>query len=71
LETSSFLAQCEVAGVEVIDLFGLYRDARGSSTELLYLEQDSHWSPAGMEISASAVAGWIFQRGWLAPGRIP
>jgi hypothetical protein len=69
-ETSSFLAQCKAAGIEVIDLFELYRDARGSSTELLYLEQDSHWSPAGMEIAASAVAARIFKRGWLASGTI-
>jgi hypothetical protein len=69
-ETSSFLAQCEAAGVEVVDLFKLYRDARESSTKLLYLEQDSHWSPAGMEMAASAVAARIFRRGWLAPGTI-
>jgi len=69
-ETSSFLAQCQAAGIEVVDLFGLYRDTRKSSTELLYLEQDSHWSPAGMEIAANVVAGRVFQRGWLAPGTI-
>jgi SGNH hydrolase-like domain, acetyltransferase AlgX len=69
-ETSSFLTQCEAAGVEVVDLFKVYRDARRSSTELLYLEQDSHWSPAGMKIAASAVAARIFKRDWLAPGPI-
>jgi alginate O-acetyltransferase complex protein AlgJ len=69
-ETSSFLAQCEATGIEVVDLFRLYRDARRSSTELLYLEQDSHWSPTGMEIAAMAVAARIFMRGWLAPGPI-
>jgi hypothetical protein len=69
-ETRSFLAQCEAAGVELVDLFALYRDARASSNALLYLEQDSHWSPAGMEMAANAVATRIVERGWLSPGTI-
>jgi hypothetical protein len=67
-ETRAFLARCETAGVEVVDLFALYRDARTASNALLYLEQDSHWSPAGVEMAANAVAARVVERGWLAPG---
>ncbi len=69
-DTRAFLAQCELAGVEVVDLFALYRDAREASATPLYLEQDSHWTPAGVDLAANAVARRIFERGWLAPGPI-
>jgi hypothetical protein len=69
-ETRAFLEQCQAAGIEVIDLFALYRDARTSSPELLYLEQDSHWSPFGMEIAANTVAAHIAECGWLSPRTI-
>jgi hypothetical protein len=69
-ETRAFLAQCAAAGVEVVDLFALYRNARTSSLMSLYLEQDSHWSPVGVELAAKAVAAHIIERGWLAPGTI-
>jgi len=69
-ETRSFLAQCESAGVEVVDLFALYRAARQTSAIPLYLAQDSHWSPAGMELAAAAVADRILARGWLTRGPV-
>lgn len=69
-ETRSFLAHCEHAGVEVVDLFALYRDARRTSPVPLYLAQDSHWSPAGMELAAAAVADRILARGWLTRGPV-
>jgi hypothetical protein len=69
-ETRSFLAQCENAGVQVVDLFALYRDARPTDTIPLYLAQDSHWSPAGMELAAAAVADRILARGWLSRGNV-
>jgi hypothetical protein len=69
-ETRSFVAQCENAGVEVVDLFALYRAARQTSAIPLYLPQDSHWSPAGMELAAAAVADRILARGWLARGPV-
>lgn len=58
-ETRAFFSQCEAAGVDVVDLFALYRAARSLSDTLLYLQQDSHWSPAGMEIAAITVAARI------------
>src|SRR5205823_2848456 len=63
VETRSFLAQCENAGVEVVDLFALYREARQASAIPLYLAQDSHSSPAGMELAAAAVADRLLARG--------
>lgn len=62
-ETRVFLAQCEAAGVAVVDLFALYRRARQNSSTPLYLVQDSHWSPEGMSLAAAAVAERIRARG--------
>jgi hypothetical protein len=69
-ETRAFLAQANAAGVEVVDLFAHFGAARQTSSAPLYLEQDSHWSPVGMEMAASAVAGRLLERGWLTPGPI-
>jgi hypothetical protein len=69
-ETRAFLAQANAAGVKVVDLFARFGAARRTSSAPLYLEQDSHWSPVGMEMAASAVAGRIVERGWLTPGSI-
>lgn len=70
-ETLAFLSQCRSAGVEVVDLFSLFRDARTTSTNRLYLRQDSHWSPAGMEMAARAVAGRILAMGSLSGAATP
>jgi hypothetical protein len=69
-ETRTFLTRCEAADVEVVDLFALYRAARQSVATPLYLQQDSHWSPAGMEMAATAVARRILSRHWLEPGSL-
>lgn len=55
-ETRAFFNGCKTAGVEVVDLFALYRNARVASAVPLYLAQDSHWSPAGMALAAQTVA---------------
>ena len=67
-DTRDFLAQCEHSGLDVVDLFAVYRKARAQSAMELYLAQDSHWSPAGMELAAEAVAGRILASGELARG---
>jgi stage V sporulation protein SpoVS len=69
-ETRAFLAQANAAGVEVVDLFAHFGAARRTSSAPLYLEQDTHWSPVGMELAASAVAARVLERGWLTPGSI-
>jgi hypothetical protein len=70
-ETRAFFAECEGAGIEVVDLFALYRSARAQSATPLYLTQDSHWSPAGMELAAHAVAERIGPSGEARYDRKP
>ncbi|MHC1762826.1 MAG: hypothetical protein AB9869_00760 [Verrucomicrobiia bacterium] len=55
-DTREFLKRCEASGVEVIDLFAVFRNARSTSSVPLYLAQDSHWSPDGLALAAAAVA---------------
>ncbi len=52
----AFLDGCAKANLETVDLFSVYREARRNSPDLLYLKQDSHWSPFGVELAAQAVA---------------
>lgn len=55
--TRRFLEGCATKGIEVIDLFAVFRSARAEPASVpLYLTQDSHWSPAGMERAAGAAA---------------
>lgn len=61
----AFFDGCAKAGVETVDLFAVYREARRNSTVPLFLKQDSHWSPAGMELAAQVVASRI---GGSSPG---
>jgi hypothetical protein len=63
--TLSLLARLRDAGVDVVDLSALFC---GSERPGLYLAQDSHWSPEGMERAAGAVARHLFDRGLVKPG---
>src|SRR5262249_33760661 len=65
-EPRSFPPQCADGGVEVVVLFALSREPRRTDATPLYLQQDSHWSPAGVELAASAVAERILALGWLS-----
>jgi lysophospholipase L1-like esterase len=71
-ETQTLLRRLQAAGVEVVDLFGSFAagksEAGESSSPALYLTQDSHWSPAGVDLAAKAVAQRILERGWVRPG---
>ena len=44
------------------------RAERDRSSDPLYLAHDSHWTPRGMELAASATAARIIKRGWMSPG---
>jgi lysophospholipase L1-like esterase len=74
-QTRRLLEQLNASGVEVVDLFEAFQDAKRaqseSSGQLLYLAQDSHWSPVGVELAAQAVAQRILERGWIEPGTLP
>jgi hypothetical protein len=61
------------AGVEVVDLFEIFHDAKQrhpAASTPLYLAQDSHWSPAGVELAARSVAQRVVKSGWVQPGTV-
>lgn len=58
-QTKTLFERLRAANIEVIDLFSLYVQAKTAappSTPKFYLAQDSHWSPAGVELAARHVA---------------
>jgi hypothetical protein len=72
-QTHDLMDRLKSAGVECVDLFALFAQARASAggpgESELYLAQDSHWSPAGVALAARAVAGRLIEKGWVKPGR--
>lgn len=44
------------AGVRVIDLLPIFEKTAAERDELLYLRHDTHWSPAGMRLSAREIS---------------
>ncbi len=63
----ALLAALRQHQVKTVDLFAPLAQARqGSSAPSLYLANDTHWSPQGMEIAARAVAAAIRQNPALA-----
>jgi len=71
-QTCDLLERLRRAGVEVVDLFDAYQQAKresaAASPQALYLAQDSHWSPSGASLAAKAVAQRIRERDWAKPG---
>jgi hypothetical protein len=55
-------------------MFALFAEARSNAVPpgaaLLYLAQDSHWSPAGVTLAAKAVARRLVELGWAKPGTV-
>ena len=71
--TRNLLHHLQEANVEVIDLFKVFAEARKTpsfSDDPLYLGQDTHWSPAGVELAAKAVAARLNLLNWIAPGSV-
>jgi hypothetical protein len=67
--TQEVLARLKQAGVEIVDLFEVYADARRKpDSPECYLAQDSHWSPEGMRLAAEAVARRLLDLGWVERG---
>jgi len=59
-KTIDILSKLRESGVEIVDLFSLFDEARkslspGDNTKY-YLSRDSHWSPDGVRLAARAVA---------------
>ena len=69
-ETREVLARLRMAGVEVVDLFEVYRWEGGFETRPYYLAQDSHWSPEGMRLAADVVARRLIDSGWVRRGPV-
>jgi len=73
VESQAMLDGLKAANVEVVDLFEVFAEAKAAlpaSSPPLYLAQDSHWSPAGLELAAQTVALRILMRGWIKPGSV-
>ncbi len=69
--TRAILAKLKEAGVETVDLFELYAEARRKEKDIeYYLAQDSHWSPAGMRLAAEAVAQRLLETGTVEKGTV-
>jgi len=72
--TLSLLSKLQDEGVEVVDLFEIFRshsiNIPHTSSEPLYLIQDTHWSPTGMRLAASSAANRLLQLGWAERGKV-
>lgn len=72
--TQDLLDKLRAARVEVIDLFKVFGEARqqtGPTPDApLYLAQDTHWSPPGVDLAAKAVARRLQELGWVRPRQI-
>lgn len=72
--TKDLLDRLRSANVEVIDLFDSFDRARRQTSpaprEPLYLAQDTHWSPAGVDLAAKIVSRRLLELGWGRPGKV-
>jgi hypothetical protein len=72
--TRELMAKLRAANVEVVDVFEAFRQARekngDESRSALYLAQDTHWSPAGVDLVAKLVARRLTALGWVQPGGV-
>lgn len=69
--TRDVLIRLQSAGVECVDLFDAFAQARANAVAgdgPLYLAQDSHWSPAGIALAARHVAQRLVEKGWVQAG---
>ncbi len=60
------IARLREMGIDTADLFELFASHRARTA--LYLRQDTHWSPEGMQLAAHHVAGELLRRGWVDKG---
>lgn len=71
--TDEIMRRLKAAHVEIFDLFKSFEEAKAKAQLLdrrMYLAQDSHWSPEGLEWAAKAVAEHILRKGWIEMGTI-
>jgi hypothetical protein len=66
--TLQLIEKLRSRGVEVVDLFSRFRQARQEhSNDRLYLTQDTHWTPVGARLAAETVAEKLRALGWAPP----
>lgn len=66
--TREYMKRLRAEGVEIVDLFGEFGRARQEQGADLYLAQDTHWSPRGVDLAAKAVAKRLGELGWVGAG---
>lgn len=66
--SSRLLNGMRAAGVATVDLWSVFERAKQQDSSTLYLVQDSHWSPRGMEHAARAAAEALIERAWIDRG---
>jgi len=73
-ETRDLFSRLAAAQVEVVNLFEIFAGAKTGTNNTapppLYLGQDSHWSPAGLDLAARSVAARLLRTGWARPGLV-
>jgi hypothetical protein len=67
--TLELIDRLRAGGVQVLDLFALFREYRRRNpslgpADLLYLQRDTHWTPLGAQMAARAVADRLRSLGW-------
>jgi hypothetical protein len=73
--TSNLLDRLADAGIETINLLTLFAEARSSESgssdaKAVYLQADTHWTNAGVQLAAGEVARRIRELGWAPAGAV-
>lgn len=58
------LGELAAAGVEIVDLLPTFVEQRGGGDELLYMSQDTHWTPRGVKLAAKLIGERVRQYSW-------
>jgi len=61
-----FLSELDAAGVGVVDLLPAFMAARDADPVPLYMPQDTHWTPRGLNLAARLIAQRVREYPWLA-----
>ncbi len=70
-ESRALIDGLKHAGVEVLNLWEIFSTEKSLAGNAgLYLAQDSHWSPRGIDRAARAMAERISRAGWLSAGSV-
>lgn len=73
-KTLEIISRLRQAGIEVVDLFTVFRQARTvlphERIPSYYLSQDTHWSPDGVRLAAKTVGQRILELGWVKEGHV-